>query len=964
MKKLLLLILVLSLTLTTFVACKNDDNPEETSGEPSQSEEESTTGDAEPGEETVLEQAIAYIHQLYKDKKEATQSNYDLVKSVQIGETKCEITWEIIGTDTVKLTENAEKNIVTVNVPEAGSEDVRYTLKASVTVDGQTASKEYSFYVPKFKIFTFAEYAAAADGEAVTIEGIVSGIFSKTTGSSANGLYIQDAKNEGGYYVYNLNDDPNGTIEVGMTVQVKGEKDLYNGTYEIINASVSVLNDGAKTEVTPVDYTDIIKNAEKLTDEALIEKQGMLVTIKGVTVGEVNSDQGYYYFTIGEHKVYLRISTSNNATDKDSLAKIKENFAANYGNTADVTGIISLYSGAFYLAPVSADAFANFQQPERNDQQKAEFELGAIKFDTKITSDKVLELIANGKTYSDVALTWTVEGEGATYADGKLTIKIPDNGSEITIKATAKCGDATATAEWKITLSKSLTPIKDAIALGDAQADKTYTADKYLVGGIIEKIVSDQYGNCYIKDADGNSIYVYGLYSADGSTKYDALETKPQAGDYVVVLGVLGKYNGTVQLKSGWIITHTTSTSIKDANDVANGTGDNNYTSNKYLVTGVIESIVSDKYGNVYIQDSEGNKLYVYGLYDATGVSRYDVLEYKPQVGDTITVLGVLGNYKKKDSTDPATPQMKNAWIVDLAKAEVKVPNISESTGCGMSPDQYFENGESLKNGAAADWLKENRADGIKGVDSIGFRGWAHFGDKTVKAFGYAIDGGDIAWTGEIVDDDAIKPILSNQNVRRYVITIDLKGLAAGTHTVVLYAQDGEDNIYVLDKWGEIKVVVEAKATGLPANLDFTNAANKASGDDFMKENYKDWTITGKLGQTYGGYLGFGRSGDKQSSIKSVAFKTDKAFTVKAVLKGNAGTGSVTTSTLTFSLVDVNGNVVATADAVTPAEGTDTTYEITFTLAEGKTWADVSNLLVSFNKGTGNIGLKSLEFVA
>lgn len=360
--------------------------------------------------------------------------------------------------------------------------------------------------------------------------------------------------------------------------------------------------------------------------------------------------------------------------------------------------------------------------------------------------------------------------------------------------------------------------------MGDAQPDKAYTVDKYLVGGIIEKIVSDQYGNCYIKDADGNSIYVYGLYSADGSTRYDALETKPQAGDYVVVLGTIGKYNGTVQIKSGWIITHTTTTSIKDANDVANGTGDNKYTDNKYLVTGVIESIVSDKYGNVYIQDSEGNKLYVYGLYDATGANGYNALEYKPQVGDTITVLGVLGNYKKNDSTDPATPQMKNAWIVDLAKAE-------------------------------------------------------------------------------------------------------------------------------------------AEATGLPANLDFTNAANKASGDDFMKENYKDWTITGKLGQTYGGYLGFGRSGDEQSSIKSAALKTDKAFNVKVVLKGNGG-NSPTTSTLTFSLVDAAGNVVATADAVTPAEGVDTTYEINFTLAEGKTWADVSNLLVSFNKDNGNIGLKSLEFVA
>ena len=48
---------------------------------------------------------------------------------------------------------------------------------------------------------------------------------------------------------------------------------------------------------------------------------------------------------------------------------------------------------------------------------------------------------------------------------------------------------------------------------------------------------------------------------------------------------------------------------------------------------------------------------------------------------------------------------------------------------------------------------------------------------------------------------------------------------------------------------------------------------------------------------------------------------------------------------------------------ITPVDAKDTTYNISFTFVDGKTWTDVSNLVVSFSKATGNIGLKSLNFV-
>ena len=101
---------------------------------------------------------------------------------------------------------------------------------------------------------------------------------------------------------------------------------------------------------------------------------------------------------------------------------------------------------------------------------------------------------------------------------------------------------------------------------------------------------------------------------------------------------------------------------ISKANEVASLVG-SSYTSSKYKITGKISSIDNTTYGNMYVQDTSGNSLYVYGTYADDGATRYDAIPsmHKPQVGDTITLYGVLGTYN-------SSPQMKNSWIIDLEK--------------------------------------------------------------------------------------------------------------------------------------------------------------------------------------------------------------------------------------------------------------------------------------------------------
>ena len=73
---------------------------------------------------------------------------------------------------------------------------------------------------------------------------------------------------------------------------------------------------------------------------------------------------------------------------------------------------------------------------------------------------------------------------------------------------------------------------------------------------MITEVKNATYGNVYITDGEGNFLYVYGLNSADGSTRYDAMNPKPDEGDTVTLYGVIGMYTDP-QMKAAWVIDFT-----------------------------------------------------------------------------------------------------------------------------------------------------------------------------------------------------------------------------------------------------------------------------------------------------------------------------------------------------------------------------------------------------------------------
>lgn len=201
--------------------------------------------------------------------------------------------------------------------------------------------------------------------------------------------------------------------------------------------------------------------------------------------------------------------------------------------------------------------------------------------------------------------------------------------------------------------------------------------------GKIKSIVSDKYGNFWIEDEAGKEIEVYGLYKGlidvcyDAENKwtkkgirYDEWEDfeKLAVGDYIYVYGTRAAYKETQEISNcvlmGTVKDYPVST-VKEALDTPKG--------DFVTVYGEVKSIASDKYGNLYLKDSEGKEIYVYGLYtgkvsacyDAEnkwissnnpGV-RYDKMKDAPKVGDVIAVYGPMDEYK-------GTQQIKNGLLL------------------------------------------------------------------------------------------------------------------------------------------------------------------------------------------------------------------------------------------------------------------------------------------------------------
>ncbi len=164
-----------------------------------------------------------------------------------------------------------------------------------------------------------------------------------------------------------------------------------------------------------------------------------------------------------------------------------------------------------------------------------------------VTIGSVEYSVGTYSTYDTICIS---EGSYMTSTTTGVT-QFPLN---LILKTDAESGNAPQPPEATEEVPAGEKTIAEFLEIALALPDKgNTTTNKYTVTGTISEIKSTEYGNMYIKDENDNELYIYGLYSNDGSLRFDKMEPKPVVGDVIVVIGVACNYNGA-QMKNAWLL--------------------------------------------------------------------------------------------------------------------------------------------------------------------------------------------------------------------------------------------------------------------------------------------------------------------------------------------------------------------------------------------------------------------------
>ena len=362
--------------------------------------------------------------------------------------------------------------------------------------------------------------------------------------------------------------------------------------------------------------------------------------VKGVCTGIANTTYGNWYLNDGTGELYIYGTLDKNGATKNFLS-----LGIEVGDEITVEGPKTTYGSTIELVNVTVIAINK----------------SLIKVDsTYVGGVASNELPLEG---GELTAYVTCKGQGVTVdipEDAKewLSISaIKNGGSEVVFKAAPNTGgDRNTTVIFKTTDGKKEYSSQMTIAqkgaivpLTVAEFNAKEVGDvQYRLTGLVTKVDDAAAGKYYISDYTGQ-VYVY---KASGEVALN---------DVVTIVGKHAEFKGTPQVGSGKLEEVCASAepiSLADFNAAAD---DND---KLYVLTGKIVEIVNDKYGNVYIEDENGEKVYLYGVYgDWTGENKKNfITDNGIAVGDEITVVTI------KTSHNDA-PQGKNAVCFGVKKA-------------------------------------------------------------------------------------------------------------------------------------------------------------------------------------------------------------------------------------------------------------------------------------------------------
>lgn len=527
----------------------------------------------------VSQELLDFVEQMnatYQSKQNKTvQADFELISKTvadEVNPNVFTIDWSISGTSAeyVKAVAGKDKKgednelLTMIDVNDESDKDVTFSIKGVAHLGDESAKlKDIVMSLAKFKSFTWEEYVAACKdsgsnagdekNKAVALDGIITAMSGATNGATKNTAYVQDLENKGGFYVYNLQDDPWETFSIGEKVRVRGESGFYSGTYEVLSPTMKSL-DNTTTKPNPVDFTSNF--TESGMADAIENKQGLYVTIKDVIISPQDSDSttnGYYKFSKDGVNSYLRISGSVCPITKDKQDTMIAAHNENVGHLADVKGLICVYSdkGTYnlYLTPCDDEPFDFKGLPPKTDAEAVAYEKTNLTTSLEITKNQEVTLPTTGASYQDVAISWASNSANAVVDGGKVTYTIPSETTTIKLTATLSRGDVSDTKEFDVKLIADKSSIAAAIAAGEALTSGSTTEDSYLIIGTVSSIkdaYSDQYKNISFFVSDGTmEILVFRYNLEDASTI--------AVDDFVAIAAPIKNYSGTIEAVSTFV---------------------------------------------------------------------------------------------------------------------------------------------------------------------------------------------------------------------------------------------------------------------------------------------------------------------------------------------------------------------------------------------------------------------------